>query len=150
MASMEISTAPKSGAALKAEFQLLNSNLVRKATNLEQAEKKIIEYWARWEGSEDALEDISIERARTYDVENLAADLDNVLTAKTIVMSRKFKDIMQKNVARAMLPAADENQLQEIDDEIDAAPEPSLTPAPTGFTEEDEEEEELEEETTTA
>jgi hypothetical protein len=143
MASMEVSTAPKSGAALKAEFQLLNSNLVRKATNLEQAEKKIVEYWARWEGIE-GIEDITIERSRTYDVENLAADLENVLTAKTIVMSKKFKAILQKNVVRAMLPAAEDAQLIEIDEEIDAAPEPTLTPEGAFTTEEDEEEEEAE------
>jgi hypothetical protein len=141
MASMEVSTAPKSGAALKAEFQLLNANLVRKATNLEHAEKMIIEFWLRWEGQEDLLEFVSIERARTYDVENLSADLENVLTAKAIVMSRKFKDVMQKNVVRAMLPAAEDSQLKEIDEEIEAAPEVTITPD-AAFTNAEEEEEE--------
>ncbi len=131
MASMEISTQAKSGAALQAEFQLLNSNLVRKATNLEKAEMQVIEYWLRWE-QEDAkarMKDITVERSRTYDVENLAADLENALTSQTIVKSKKFSEAIQKNIARQMLPAADDRQLKEIDEEIEASPAtPTVTP----------------------
>ncbi len=130
MASMEVSTTAKSGAALQAEFQLLNANLVRKATNLEKAEVQIIEYWLRWE-EEDLkarMKDITVERSRTYDVENLAADLDNALTSTTIVKSKKFSEAIQKNVARQMLPAADDKQLKEIDEEIEESPTTPITP----------------------
>lgn len=123
MASTEIQKTAKSGVALKAEFQLLNSNLVRKATNLEKAEIQIIEYWLRWEDqdAEKVQEGMTIERARTYDVEDLARDLENTLTAQTIVKSKKFSEQLQKSVARQMLPAADDEQLKEIDEEIEAS-----------------------------
>jgi len=119
MASTEISSDAKSGLALKTEFQLLNSALVRKAKNLEKTEKQIIKYWLAWQKQEEYYDKITIERSRTYDVEDLAADLENVLTAGLIVKSKKFNDKMQKNIVRAMLPAADENEIKEIDDEID-------------------------------
>jgi len=119
MASTEISTDAKSGLALKTEFQLLNSALVRKAKNLEKAEKQIIEYWLAWQKKEELYAKISVERERTYDVEDLAGDLENILTAGLIVKSRKFNDRMQKNVIRAMLPAAEDDELKEMDDEID-------------------------------
>jgi len=121
MASTEISTTAKSGTALKAEFQLLNSMLVRKAINLEKAERKIVEYWAAWENVD--VGEFSIERERTYDVEDLATDLENILTASIIVKSDIFNKQLQKQVARKMLPAADVDMIKDIDDEIDATEE---------------------------
>jgi hypothetical protein len=120
MAGMEVSTAPKSGAALQAEFQLLNASLVRKAKNLENAEKKIIYYWLLWEQAKEFYEDVIVERSRTYDVENLAADLENTMTATMIVTSKKFAAAVQKQIVRQMLPAFNDRQISEIDDEIDA------------------------------
>ena len=120
MASTEISTVAKSGVALKTEFQLLNSKLVSKAVNMEKAEIQIINFWLRWQEQEDLEKDITVERPRTYEVENLAADLENALTASTVVKSKKFMQQLQKMIARMMLPALDDDQWKEIDDEIDA------------------------------
>jgi hypothetical protein len=121
MASTEISTTAKSGTALKAEFQLLNSMLVRKAINLEKTERAIIDFWAAWENVD--IGEVTIERERTYDVEDLATDLENILTASIIVKSEKFNKQLQKQVARKMLPASDIDIIKEIDEEIDTAPE---------------------------
>jgi hypothetical protein len=122
MAGTEIQTQAKSGTALKAEFQLLNSKLVSKGANTEQAEKGVVRYWGMWQKMEAArMEEVAIEYARTYDIENLAQDLENALTAKTLVMSKTFRAQLQKNVARQMLPAAEPKQLDEIDKEIDEA-----------------------------
>lgn len=137
MASMELSTAPKSGVALQAEFQLLNASLVRKAKNLETAEKQIIYYWLLWEGIENLFDEVVIERSRTYDVENLAADLENALTATMVVLSKKFSQALQKQLARQMLPALSDKQMGEIDKEIDTA-----KPVAKVMVEEEEEEEE--------
>jgi hypothetical protein len=119
MSSMETSSAPKSGSSLKAEFQLLNATLVKKATNLEKAERQVIKYWCMWEGIPDAVDEVSIERSRSYDVENLVADLDNILVSKTIVNSTRFMIEMEKKAARLMLPAAEEEVIDEIDNEIE-------------------------------
>jgi hypothetical protein len=121
MAGTEIQTQAKSGTALKAEFQLLNSKLVSKGANTQQAEKSITRYWAMWQKDEAVLEDVNIEYSGTYDIENLAEDLENALTAKTIVMSKTFKAQVQKNVVRQYLPYAEPKQLDEIDKEIEEA-----------------------------
>jgi hypothetical protein len=123
MAGTEIQTQAKSGTALKAEFQLLNSKLVSKGSNGEKAEKQILRFWLMWQKKEDTLEKISLEWPRTYDIENLAQDLENALTAKTIVMSATFKAAVQKHVVRQYMPMADNKMLKEIDDEIDKATE---------------------------
>jgi len=123
MAATEVQTQAKSGTALTAEFQLLNATLVRKAINLEKAEQLIAHFWYLWEyGIETAKKydkETVIERERSYDVENLAEDLENALTAKTLVMSKKFDEALQKKVVRKMLPSWTDSQLQEIDDEIE-------------------------------
>lgn len=148
MAAMEVSTVAKSGVALQAEFQLLNSNLVRKAVNLEKAEKSIIHYWLLWQEAEELFKKVNIERSRTYDVENLATDLENALTSRTLIKSEKFIKAIQKSLARAMLPTFTDAEMKEVDDEIDASKpfeEPKPPPAPGtpgGPVEEGEEEEE--------
>lgn len=123
MASTEISTSAKSGVALKAEFQLLNSALVRKAKNLEKAERDIVYYWLMWENKLEMKEDITIQRERTYDVEDLASDLENALTAGIIVKSKRFNIEVQKQTARQVLPAAEPETIKEIDDEIEESAE---------------------------
>jgi hypothetical protein len=119
MASTEIQTQAKSGVALKSEFQLLNGKLVSKGNNVEEAELSIKRFWCMWQNKMQAFDDISVEWSENYDVENLAQDLENALTAKTIVQSKKFIAALQKNIARAMLPNAENSLLTEIDQEID-------------------------------
>ena len=136
MASMEVSDAPKSGVALQAEFQLLNSNLVRKAVNLEKAERQVINYWLLWQQNVEWLVNVIIERSRTYDVEQLATDLENALTSKSLIKSEIFVKAIQKAIARQMLPGYTDDQMKEIDDEIDASKPfepPAIPPAPAAF-----------------
>jgi len=129
MAATEISTVAKSGVALKSEFQMLNATLVRKAILLEKAEKEIIRLWLKWEKKEDLFKDIKIERSRTYDVEDLAQDLDNALTATTLIRTPKFSAYIKKSIARAMLPALSDEQMKEVMDEIEN--QPTLPKPPT-------------------
>jgi len=138
--SMETSTAVKSGATLKAEFQLLNASLVKKAINLEQAETETLRLWCKWEEREEDVKETSVERARSYDVDDLTSALENVLTSLVIVTSKKFNEAMQKQVVRDMMPAADNDELKEIDDEIEESVETPVQGA-TEPTEEDLEEE---------
>jgi hypothetical protein len=131
MAQTEISTQAKSGTALKSEFQLLNSKLVGKAINLEKTENKITELWLLWENKLPLLDDIKLSRERTFDIENLAADLENAVVAKTVVVSKTFDTLLQKNVARQVLPTATEEEIAEIDQEIETnAKDPADEPNP--------------------
>lgn len=121
MAGTEVQTQAKSGVALKSEFQLLNSKLVSKAVNLELTENKIVYYWLLWEGKQNLKDQLSIARERTFDLENLTNDLENALTAKTVVLSKRFDVLLQKHIARQTLPATSEDDMATIDEEIEKA-----------------------------
>lgn len=110
----------QSGVAKRIDFQMLNSKLVNKAINLERTENKILEYWLKWEALWEEYKDIvSINRDRTYDIETVSEDLENALTSKTFIVSRKFNELLQKQTARQMLPGISENDIMEIDKEIE-------------------------------
>lgn len=144
MASTEISTQAKSGTALKAEFQLLNSKLVAKGTNIEKAEKQIVYFWLKWINQQALAEKYMVQRPKSYEVEDLAADLENTMTANTIVKSKSFVHSTMKRVARWMLPGAEEEELAAIDAEIEKY-EPVLDPLKAMMSagnEEDEDEDE--------
>jgi hypothetical protein len=119
MAATEISTQAKSGAALKTEFQLLNSKLVSKGTNTEKAEKHIMRLWLKWLNQENLYEQYEVERPKSYEVEDLASDLENAMTANTLVKSKTFIHETMKRVARQMLPSLSEKDMAVIDEEID-------------------------------
>jgi len=124
LAATEIQKQAKSGVAMKTEFQLLNGKLIKKSEYIVKAMKSLMYFWCRWMGMTN--EGIDIQRPKTFEVENLAADLENALTAKMIVDSVAFKKAVEKLVARLMLPTADDDTLSEIDAEIDAYEEPSM------------------------
>jgi hypothetical protein len=133
MAATEIQSEAKSGTALKAEFQLLNGKLVGKGNNVEEAEKAIKRFWCKWQGREDVVKDIVVEWPETYDVADLAQDLANALTAKTLVASKAFLKALQRQIVRSVLPNADNKLLDEIDKEIEEEvdnPKPKVVPAP--------------------
>jgi len=133
MAATEIQSEAKSGTALKAEFQLLNGKLVGKGNNVEEAEKAIKRFWCKWQGREDVVKDMVVEWPETYDVADLAQDLANALTAKTLVASKAFLKALQRQIARSVLPNADNKLLDEIDKEIEEEvdnPKPKVVPAP--------------------
>jgi hypothetical protein len=118
MAAMEVQSDARSGAALKAEFQLLNAKLVGKGNKLEDVEYQILEYWLKWQEMQ-LKEEAVIERSDSYDVQDLMTDLDNILTASVIVKSEMFKKKLQKNVVRMLLPGEPDEELIDIDKEID-------------------------------
>lgn len=127
MASMEISSQAKSGTALKAEFQLLNAKLVAKGILLEKAEMEIIRFWLMWHNQIEWIKEVNIQRAETYEVENLAQNLENILTSKSIVTSSDiFKKKIEKKTVRLMLTGEDDKVFAEIDKEIDAYEEPEF------------------------
>lgn len=133
LAGTEISTQAKSGVALKSEFQILNSTLVAKADNLEKAENKIIEFWLKWENKWESLgEVVSFGRSKSFNIEDIAADLENALTAKTVVMSKTFNALLQKQTAKQVLPSMTEEEQNKVDGEIDDAveklPDPGQEP----------------------
>jgi len=128
MASTEIQTSPKSGTALRSEFQLLNGKLVAKGKALEKVEKEIIRLWLVWQQQSELYDKIVVERADTYEVDNLTQDLENILTSTMIVQNDEFKRRIQKKVIRLMFPGEPDDIIQEmekaVDEFIDNPPEP--------------------------
>jgi hypothetical protein len=127
----EVSTQAKSGAALRQEFQLLNAQLVAKASSLEEAERSIIYFWCRWESKDDTYKKVVIKRPRDFSVEDLAADLENALSAKTLITSPKFRKQLMKSMVALVLPGISQKSLQEIYDDIDKLPEEAPPALPT-------------------
>lgn len=127
MAATEISKQAKSGAALKTEFQLLNSKLVSKGNNTQRAEEHVMYFWLKWTGQEELHKDYKVERPKSYEVEDLATDLANAMTANSLVKSKTFIHETMKKVARQMLPGATNEDLAQIDKDIEAY-EPILDP----------------------
>lgn len=111
----------RSGVALAAEFQQLNSIIVQKSANIETTENQIVRLWLMWQQLAKFVEETKIERSRDYDVHNLTQDLADALTAKTVVPSKTFKVEVNKNIARAALPNVDDDTMQTIDREIETA-----------------------------
>jgi len=116
--STETSKQSKSGVALKVEFQLLNSKLVKKGKNVALAKYQVIKYWLMWQNQKEFLNDISYITPTGYDVENLATDLQNALTAKSLIDSKTFSNEIQKAMARETLPGLKEDEYKKIDEEI--------------------------------
>jgi hypothetical protein len=100
---------------------MLNAKLVNKSINLEETENRLLEFWLRWEGLWYILKDeAQMGRERTYDVEDVATDLENALTAQMVIQSESFNKHLMKSLVRQMLPTLGEYEIQEIDEEIDA------------------------------
>ena len=119
MAATEVQTQAKSGVALRTEFQLLNSHLVDKGLSLQKAEKRIMYFWLKWQDLEDLMKEVEINAPKSYDIDNLAEDLQNILTGRTIVKSKEFHIRLQKDVVRQMYPFLEEEEYNKIDKEIE-------------------------------
>lgn len=120
LAATEIQSQAKSGVALKTEFQLLNGKLIKKSEGVVKAMIACVRFWVMWQGKEDIMDEIKIERPKTFEVENLAADLENMLSAKMLVQSVAFRKALARMAARMVLTTADDDTLAEIDDDIDS------------------------------
>lgn len=114
----------KSGVALELEHQQLYATLSEKADNVEQAEQKVLELWARWEGK---TFDGRVDYPDDFSIRDMERDLRNVISAReAAVESATFNRELQKKIVRMVLPKTDEYLLASINEEIDSGtgPEP--------------------------
>src|SRR3990172_7827771 len=108
----------RSGVAIELEYQQLYSTLSEKADNLEQAESRVLELWARWEGSSF---DGYIDYPDDFSVKDLDRELQNAMKAQEAAIgSPTFRKELQKRIALSVLPKAGEEVLCRICDEIDS------------------------------
>ncbi|MFQ5737120.1 MAG: hypothetical protein ACE5GY_09730 [Thermodesulfobacteriota bacterium] len=109
---------PRSGAALELEFQQLYSTLSEKADNIEQAEARIFDLWARWEGK---VFDGVIDYPDDFSVRDIDRDLKNAIEAQSAAIgSVTFKKELEKKIASSVLPKLDEGVRTRIFEEIAA------------------------------
>ena len=108
----------RSGVALELEHQQLYATLSEKADNVEQAEQRVLELWAKWEGK---VFDGRVDYPDDFSIRDMERDLQNVISARTAsVESATFNKELQKRIVRMVLPKTDEALLASINEEIDS------------------------------
>lgn len=107
-----------SGLALRYEYQQLNSVMIQKSANCNEAEMNIIKLWALWQKFGD--ETIQITRSKNFSIDDLAIDLDNTLKSMDNVLSRSFRVKVQKKIVKATLPDLSDKDSDEISTEIES------------------------------
>lgn len=113
-AMTDVSSQAQSGVALKTKFQLLNSKLAAKAANLAEAERSILWFWLSWQGQGDLYHEITVERAKNYEVEDLQADLESMLKASELVSSTAFAIELRKRAVRPFIDHLDDKRQAEV------------------------------------
>lgn len=108
-----------SGLALRYEFSQLNSVLVAKSINQDEAERQIVRLWLKWQGKEDLFEDMEIKRSRQFSIDEMAIALDNAITSYKTVLSKTFRMRVQQKIAKSTLPDLPERDWTQIQDEIE-------------------------------
>jgi len=109
-AMTEMSTQAQSGVALKTKFQLLNSKLAAKAENLAEAERGILWHWLSWQGQRSLYHEIAVERPKSYEVEDLQAELESMVAAAQLVQAPAFALELQKRAARPFIEHLDDGR----------------------------------------
>jgi hypothetical protein len=115
-----------SGLALRYEFSQLNSVLLAKSSNLTEAELSALRLWLKWQGKEEALNDMEIRRSSEFSIDEMSVALDNAITAMNRVMSKTFRDRVQEKIVKHTLPDLSQSDQEKIQSEIE-----KITPEPT-------------------
>jgi len=108
-----------SGLALRYEFQQLNSVLLQKAQNLSEAELQVIKYWLKWQNHGEMIDNITVTRPKSFSVDELALDIDNLFSAISEIPSEHFKKLALKHISLQMLPDMKDADIEKVTKEID-------------------------------
>jgi hypothetical protein len=109
-----------SGAAMVAEFTLLNSKLAEKAKQMELAEEQIWRLWAEWQG---LTFDGDIKYPNTFHIRDKSMDMDLLeKAARTQPSDPKVKQAIDKKILEIIMDEDEIAQLEEM-------PHPVTTPA---------------------
>lgn len=119
MAATEVQTQAKSGVAMRTEFQMLNSRLIDKGLMQQKARTRVIHFWLLWQQMGELEKEVLVEAPKSYDVDNLAQDLENLITGRSIVKSKEFNIRLQKSALRWFFPYLDEEEYAIMDKEIE-------------------------------
>ena len=114
-----------SGLALRYEFSQLNSVLLAKSANLNEAELAALRLWLKWQKKENLFSKIEIKRSSEFSIDEMSVELDNAITAMTRVMSKTFRNRVQEKIVKHTLPDISQADKETIESEIEKnTPEP--------------------------
>lgn len=109
----------RSGAALRAEFQQLNSVLIKKNENLTEAELAVIRLWTKWQNQATMFKEITITRPKEFSIDDLSISLDNIFKSMKMIFSEKFVRLAMKHAVKKAMPDMLDHDRTEVDNEID-------------------------------
>jgi len=104
---------------LRYEFQQLTSVLSKKAENAAEAERSIIRFWLMWQNKIESFKDVTVRKSKSFSVDDMSANLDNLLKSMGNVLSDTFNAQVQKRIARLALPDMPDDTKSVVDVEID-------------------------------
>jgi hypothetical protein len=108
--------APESGVAKAYDFHDANQNLARKAQNLEQGERRMVEVFFKWIGAEP---DYAVHYPRDFDVRDLASEIADAARLIELDMGPTFNVEVKKRLGRRVLGRGPRSP--RIDAEIESA-----------------------------
>lgn len=109
----------KSTTYLRYQFQQTNAVLSKKAESMNEAERMIYRYWAKWMDIDDIDNKISVTRSEEFNIDALQIEIENMVTAMDNVMSDHFKTKIQCRLAKAVYPDLTEQSLNTMIGEIE-------------------------------
>lgn len=105
----------QSGVSKAWDFNETNSSLTEKAINLEDAEYKIWNLFAKWLGNAEF--DGSIQYPREFNVQSFIQDLDEAEKTAKLNLGATFDLEIKKSIHKKKFPSATEEQLQKMEQE---------------------------------
>ena len=110
-----------SGVAKAYDFEQLNAMLAAKARSLQNIEHNLIRLVNAWSGKVEELQEVDelVTYPQTFNVRNLADEMDNAQRMSVINAPKALRRKQMKRVANKMFPQADAAEIKEIEDDID-------------------------------
>jgi hypothetical protein len=107
-----------SGLALRFHFSQLNSVLLAKTKNLNEAEYQLLRLWLKWQNKEDSINGVQIVRTTEFSIDDLAVALDNAIKAMGTVKSKRFRELVQDKIVKTTTPDITQKDIKQISSEI--------------------------------
>lgn len=110
-----------SGVAKAYDFEKLNAMLAAKARALQNVEKNLVRLVNAWNGDIKELEQTEdyVTYPQTFDVRNLADEMDNAQRLSVMNAPRKLRQAQMAGLASKLFPQMAEDEMEEIVEDIE-------------------------------
>lgn len=110
-----------SGVAKAYDFEKLNAMLAAKARALQNVEKNLVRVVNAWHGKVEELEKTEdfVTYPQTFDVRNLADEMDNAQRLSVMNAPKKLRQAQMKRLNKKMFPQMSDKEVGEIEKDID-------------------------------